>query len=54
MPKAKMLNAETLGELQGKVNDFISDKNVIDVSFAINPEAKSFRHCCCIIYERRE
>ena len=54
MPKAQMLNAETLGELQGKINDFIRDKCIIDISLAINPEVKSFRYCCCIIYERKE
>lgn len=54
MPKAQMLNAGTLAVLQGKINDFIFDKNIIDVSIAINPEAESFRYCCCIIYERKE
>lgn len=53
MPKAKILNAETTEELQRKINDFIFDKNVIDVSTYYSP-APRLKHHCCIIYEGKE
>ena len=48
MPKCKILMGCSICVLEDKINDFIADKNVIDISITTNKWAN---YCACITYE---
>jgi hypothetical protein len=50
MNKVKFFHAGTQVELEYNVEQFIKDKDVINISYAINPDSHSYQHLCCVLY----
>ena len=50
MPKVKMIADGSMYDLEKKVNDFIKDKKVISISYAIAGCGYGYTHECCILY----
>ena len=50
MMKTKFFEEETKGELEEKVNRFIQNKNVINVSYTVARGVYGYIHCCCVLY----
>jgi hypothetical protein len=51
MLKVKMMDDESIHDLEKKVNEFIKDKRVISISYAIAPCGYGYTRECCILYE---
>jgi hypothetical protein len=51
MVKVKIIDDEYIYDLEKKVNEFIKDKRVISISYAIAPRAYGYTRECCILYE---
>ena len=51
MLKVKMIDDESRFGLEEKVNEFIKNKRVISISYAIAPCVYGHVRECCILYE---
>lgn len=51
MQKVEFLTDFKMYELQRKVNDFIKNKSVINISFSIAPCGYEYIYGCCILYK---
>ena len=51
MLNVKILDDEYMHTLERKVNEFIKDKRVISISYAIAPCGYGHIRECCILYE---
>jgi hypothetical protein len=51
MNKVKFFHEETQIRLEYTVNDFIRDKDIINVSYSINDNSNGYRHVCCVLYK---
>lgn len=51
MAKVKLLHAQTEIELEYKVNEFIKDKKVINVSYSLDDKYDYCHRSCCVLYE---
>lgn len=51
MLKVKMIDEKSTHDLEIKVNEFIKNKRVISISYAIAPCGYGYTHECCILYE---
>lgn len=51
MIKVKLIDDESIVKLEKKVNEFIKDKKVISISYAIAPCGYGYTRECCILYE---
>ena len=50
MPKVKFFMADTQAYLERMVNEFISDKIVINISYTTKEAGYTVHHCCCVLY----
>ena len=50
MTKAKCFETNREWELEDKVNKFIQDKDVINISYTVAESGYGYIHCCCILY----
>ena len=50
MFKAKFFKEQVQYNLDKAVNDFIKDKNVVNISFSVAQCGYSYIHCCCVLY----
>ena len=50
MTKTKFLKAERERELEVKVNEFIKNKDIINVSYTVTECGYGYIHCCCVLY----
>lgn len=51
MPKVIIMEDETRFKLERRVNEFIKNKKVINVSYAVAPCGYGYTRECCILYE---
>ncbi len=51
MPKIAIFREESTLKLEKRVNDFIGNKNVVNVSYSVAECGYGYLHCCCILYE---
>ena len=51
MVKVKFFHTEHELALEYKVNDFIKDKKVINVSYTLDGRYNYCHHSCCVLYE---
>lgn len=51
MFKVKIIYDEFACELEKKINDFIKNKKVISISYAVTSRGFACAHECCILYE---
>lgn len=51
MLKVKMIGDESTYGLEREVNEFIKNKRVISISYAIAPCGYGYTRECCILYE---
>lgn len=50
MAKVRFFRNESQYDLEKAVNDFIRDKNVVNVSYSTNTVGYSIYHYCCVLY----
>ena len=50
MLKAKFFREDYNSSLEDKVNDFIKDKSVVNISYSVAQCGYGYIHCCCILY----
>jgi hypothetical protein len=50
MTKVKFFRAEGQYDLTTEVNNFICNKNVINISYSTNTVGYSIYHYCCVLY----
>ena len=50
MNKVKFFHVGTQVELEHEVNQFIKDKDVINISYSVNPSSYTYLHLCCVLY----
>ena len=50
MTKTKFFKTSNAIELEGKVNDFIQNKDVINISYTVTEYGYDYIHCCCVLY----
>ena len=50
MLKTIFFKEDRLFKLEDKVNEFIKDKTVINVSYSVAPCGYGYIHCCCVLY----
>jgi hypothetical protein len=50
MTKTKFFKTEYIWELEGEVNMFIQDKDVINISYTVAEGGYGYIHCCCVLY----
>ena len=48
--KAKFFKAEYMCDLEAEVNEFIKDKNVINISHTVAECGYGYIYCCCVLY----
>ena len=53
MPKVRIIKDRVPFILVRKVNEFIKDKKVIDISYAVEPCGYHYTRKCCILYEEK-
>jgi hypothetical protein len=51
MIKVKFFREDTQFNLEIEVNEFIADKNVINISYAIEQCGYDYIYSCCIFYK---
>ena len=50
MTKVKFFHSPNIYELEKEVNDFILDKDVVNVSYSPNTVGYSTWYYCCVLY----
>ena len=50
MLKTVFFKEDHLFKLEEKVNDFIKDKIVINISYSVAQCGYGYIHCCCVLY----
>lgn len=50
MTKVRFFSNEHRYELEHAVNDFIRNKNVVNVSYSTSQVGYSIYHYCCVLY----
>ena len=50
MLKTKFFREDYNSSLEDKVNDFIKDKSVVNISYSVAQRGYGCIHCCCILY----
>ncbi len=50
MFKTVFFKEDHLFKLQEKVNEFIKDKMVVNISYSVAPYGYGSIHCCCVLY----
>ena len=50
MTKTKFFKTEHIWELEGEVNKFIQNKDIINISYTIADRGYGYIHCCCVLY----
>ena len=50
MLKTVFFREDHLHELEDKVNEFIKDKIVVNISYSVAQCGYSYIHCCCVLY----
>lgn len=48
--KTKFFTTYNMWELEDDVNEFIQDKNVINISYTVAECGYGYTHCCCVLY----
>lgn len=51
MTRVKFFQEESQLELEREVNDFISNKRVVNVSYSIAELGYGYIHGCCVLYD---
>ncbi len=51
MTKTKFFKSEYIWELEGEVNMFIQDKDIINISYSVAECGYGYIHCCCVLYK---
>ena len=54
MTKVKFFSEQGSYALETKVNNFIRDKRVINISYSTNTVGYGIDHYCCVLYEIEE
>ena len=50
MNKVKLIRKDKEWQLQEAINDFIKDKEVINISYSVAPCGYEYIYACCILY----
>lgn len=50
MNKVELFREYNESKLQSTINDFIKDKEVINISYSIAPCGYGYVYACCILY----
>ena len=50
MKKVKFFRKDTQTDLENEVNDFIKDKEITSISYAVYLIGRYVNHFCCVIY----
>lgn len=50
MTKTKFFKTENMWELEGEVNMFVRDKDVINISYTVAEYGYGCIYCCCVLY----
>ena len=51
MLKTKFFREDHAFELESKVNEFIKDKIVVNISYSVvQDDGYGYFHCCCVLY----
>ena len=50
MLKTVFFKEDHLFKLEEKVNDFIKDKIVVNISYSVAQCGYGYIHCCCVLY----
>ena len=48
--QTKFFKEDTLLDLERKVNDFIKNKTVVNISYSVAKYDYGYIHCCCVLY----
>jgi hypothetical protein len=51
MIKTRFFIADDAWELEDKVNEFIQNKDVINISYTVAECGYGYMHCCCVLYK---
>ncbi len=51
MNKVKFFHACTQVRLEYDVNQFIKDKDIINISYSVNDSNHDYQHLCCVLYQ---
>ena len=51
MNKVKFFHAGTQVGLEHEVSRFIKDKDVINISYSVDPDSYDYQHLCCVLYK---
>ena len=51
MFKTKFITSDTTDDLQTRVNSFIKNKKIINISYTMAGGGYAYLHSCCILYE---
>lgn len=51
MFKTKFFREDYYSTLEDKVNNFIKDKMVVNISYSVSQCGCSSIHCCCVLYQ---
>ena len=51
MQKVKFFSSSSVPGLEKMVNEFITDKKIISISYGVMAQALYVLHTCCILYE---
>ena len=54
MLKTKFFIEDNAVVLEQKVNNFIKDKLVVNISYSVTPYKYSGAHCCCVLFNTAE
>ena len=49
--KTRFFKTEYMCDLEAEVNEFIKDKNVINISYTVAENGYGYIHCCCVLYK---
>lgn len=50
MYKTKFFHEKSMYDLEDKVNAFIQDKRVVNISYTTNSVGYNVYHYCCVLY----
>ena len=50
MAKVKFFKTNSAWGLEREVNEFIQNKNVINISYTVAECGYGYIHCCCVLY----
>ncbi len=50
MSKVKFFRADTQAGLERLINEFITNRIVINISYTIQELGYGVMHCCCVLY----